>query len=170
MRYVSYYQYRLFFTHFDTNRNMGRPNWTNFHRGSIRTIIPDLVNEVRGTRQLNKRQKATIEKEIRDTRLRVTTNEVNPNIKNIIFILVESYTAFTTDMKIDGKEVTPFLNRMRHSPGVYYNGNMKSNITIGQSSDGQFIYMSGLLPLRSIITVSKAKNFCSSATVHGQGA
>ena len=158
MRYVSYYQYRLFFTHFDTNRNMGRPNWTNFHRGSIRTIIPDLVNEVRGTRQLNKRQKATIEKEIRDTRLRVTTNEVNPNIKNIIFILVESYTAFTTDMKIDGKEVTPFLNRMRHSPGVYYNGNMKSNITIGQSSDGQFIYMSGLLPLRSIITVSKAKN------------
>ena len=35
---------------------------------------------------------------------------------------------------------------------------MHSNITLGQSSDGQFIYMTGLLPLRSILTISKAKN------------
>lgn len=157
LRYLSYYRYRLFFTHFDTNRNMGRPNWTNFHRGSIRTILPEVINEFGGTMELNDEQLNLIKNELSLSELKTVEHHVNTNIKNIIFILVESYTAFTTDMKIDGKEVMPFLNRLRHEPDVYYNEKMKSNITIGQSSDGQFLYMSGLLPLRSIITVSKAK-------------
>ena len=158
MRYFSYYRYRLYFTHFDTNRNMGRPNWTNYHRGSIRTILPDFINELSGTMELSKEQVSRIKDEMNQSELKAIDHQVNTNIKNIIFILVESYTSFTTDMKIDGKEVMPFLNRLRYEHDVYYNKKMKSNITIGQSSDGQFVYMSGLLPLRSIITVSKAKN------------
>jgi lipoteichoic acid synthase len=35
---------------------------------------------------------------------------------------------------------------------------MKSNITLGESSDGQYTYMTGMLPLRSVITISKARN------------
>ena len=34
---------------------------------------------------------------------------------------------------------------------------MRPNVSIGESADGQFIYMAGLLPLHSEITVSKAK-------------
>ncbi len=158
LRYFSYYRYRLFCTHLDTSRNMGRPNWTNYHRGSIRTILPDFINECKGERELSKEQEYHIKSELNKSDGRTVDHQVNSNIKNIIFILVESYTAFTTDMRIDGREVMPFLNRLRHEKNVYYNGKMKSNITIGQSSDGQFIYMTGLLPLRSIITVSNAKN------------
>lgn len=77
---------------------------------------------------------------------------------NVIFILVESYMSFTSDMKVNGREVTPFLNSLKRDSTVYYNGRMKENVTIGESSDGQFIYMAGLLPLRSVITVSKARN------------
>lgn len=157
-RYISYYKYRLYFTHVDTSRNMGRPNWTNFHRGSFRTLAADMVANIHGDIDLTEEQKSAITQCISDNTQRRTAHQVNPDIRNVIFILVESYTAFTTDMTIDGKEVTPFLNKLSREPNVYYNGNMKSNITIGQSSDGQFLYMTGLLPLRSIITVSRAKH------------
>ena len=157
-RYVSYFAYRLYVTHIDTSRNMGRPNWANYHRGSYRMLISDLAVGMQGTMKLTHEQEAIIQKEINSSLHSADKQKPDSSIKNIIFILVESYTAFTTDMKIDGKEVTPFLNKLRQEPDVYYNGKMKSNITIGQSSDGQFIYMTGLLPLRSIITVSKAKD------------
>ena len=157
-RYVSYFTYRIYVTHIDTSRNTGRPNWANYHRGSFRMLISDLAVGMQGTMKLTHEQEAIIQKEINSSLHTSEKHKPNGRIKNIIFILVESYTAFTTDMKIDGKEVTPFLNRLRQEPDVYYNGKMKSNITIGQSSDGQFIYMTGLLPFRSIITVSKAKD------------
>jgi lipoteichoic acid synthase len=121
-------------------------------------LLSDLAVNIQGTMKLTYEQEAIIQKEIDSSLHSAEKRHPDSRIKNIIFILVESYTAFTTDMEIDGKEVTPFLNRLRHEPDVYYNGRMKSNITIGQSSDGQFIYMTGLLPLRSIITVSKAKD------------
>ena len=158
LRYLSYYNYRLYFTHIDNSRNMGRPNWTNFHRGSLRTLFTDLANQMQGDIELTQEQEKQISTKIKDNGNRITSHQINRDIQNVIFILVESYTSFTTDMIIDNKEVTPFLNRLRKEPNVYYNGNMKSNITIGQSSDGQFIYMTGLLPLRSIITVSRAKH------------
>jgi lipoteichoic acid synthase len=116
-----------------------------------------MADNLHGDIELSVEQKRIIEKSINNSLLRTTGQHVNSEINNIIFILVESYTAFTTDMTIEGKEVTPFLNTLSRDSTVYYNMNMKSNITIGQSSDGQFIYMTGLLPLRSIITVSRAK-------------
>ena len=158
LRYFSYYRYRLYFTHIDTSRNAGRPNWTNYHRGTIRTMASDISSFYQATAELSLEQANAVKNEINTTTGKAVPHTANPQIKNIIFILVESYTAFTTDMKIDGKEVTPFLNKLRHEPDVFYNGKMKSNITIGQSSDGQYIYLSGLLPLRSIITVTKAKD------------
>ena len=81
-----------------------------------------------------------------------------PEIENVIFIIIESYLSLTSDLYIDGKEITPNLNRLKHTKNVYYNGNLKSNITIGESGDGQFICMTGMLPLRSEITVGLAKN------------
>lgn len=158
LRYLSYFKYRLYFTHIDNSRNMGRPNWTNFHRGSFRTLLTDMAVDLHGDINLTSEQENAIIKYINTNKGVTTAHQVTPNIQNIIFILVESYTAFTTNMIIDGKEVTPFLNSLIKEPNVYYNGKMKSNITIGQSSDGQFLYMTGLLPLRSMITVSRAKH------------
>lgn len=78
--------------------------------------------------------------------------------KNIVIILVESYLSCVTDSVYEGREVTPFLNELKKQPYVYYNGQMKSNISIGESSDGQFIYMTGLYPLEDVSTVSIAKS------------
>lgn len=158
-RYLSYYKDRLVARHFAEHARLCDPIITTYHRGIIRTISYDIVEEFLGEKKLSNSQKAAIfdaMKESRESMSPFTT--LANNDKNIIFIIVESYMSFTSDMKVQGKEITPFLNSLRHDSTVYYNGHIAPNITIGESADGQYIYMTGLLPLRSVITVSKAKN------------
>lgn len=77
--------------------------------------------------------------------------------KNLVFILVESYLSLTSDLLVNGKEITPYLNQLRHLDNTYYNGNVASNISVGESGDGQYIYMTGLLPLQNSYVISVAK-------------
>lgn len=133
------------------------PNWTVFHKGFFRKMmIEPLMN--RGHLELTLEQKQDIEKEYTDHSQRVTGRTAPENIKNVIFILVESYLSVISDLVVDGQEITPNLNKLRHDSTVYFNGHMQPNVSIGESSDGQLIYMAGLLPLHSEITVSKARN------------
>lgn len=133
------------------------PNWTVFHKGFFRKLILEQITK-ESQIELSQNQKEKIEKEINNTDQRVTQRTVPANVKNLIFILVESYLSVTSDLIVEGKEITPYLNKLRHDSTVYYNGHMMPNVSIGESSDGQLIYMTGLLPLHSEITVSKAKN------------
>ena len=133
------------------------PNWTAFHKGLMRTIVIDnLLYPVR-RQVLTVAQRNDISVEYRNHDNRNTAHVMNRDIQNVIFIIVESYLSVTSDLVVDGKEITPYLNSLKRDSNVYYNGYMQSNAKIGKSSDGQFIYMTGLLPLRSEITVSYAK-------------
>ena len=64
----------------------------------------------------------------------------------------------SSDLVVDSKRITPFLDSLKHADDTYYNGFVHSNITCGESGDGQFIYMTGILPLRSKYVVGEAKN------------
>jgi lipoteichoic acid synthase len=141
---------------FSTHLHLCDPNNATFRRGCIRTLLYEFV--LNKTIQLTDDQRQQIAKEIELSKNRVSKREYGISDTNIIFILVESYMSFTSDLKVGGREITPFLNSLKRDSAVYFNGQMNENVTIGESSDGQFIYMSGLLPLRSIITVSKAQN------------
>ena len=132
------------------------PNWTVFHKGFFRKMILDQLTRD-SEMKLTKEQEEEIEKAYSDHSLRVTGRTAPANVKNIIFILVESYLSVTSDLVIEGKEITPNMNRLKHDSTVYFNSHMRPNVSIGESADGQFIYMAGLLPLHSEITVSKAK-------------
>ena len=72
--------------------------------------------------------------------------------KNIIIIIVESLLSFPTARSINGVEITPNLNKLTRD-GAYYNNNMSSQVKLGESSDGQFIYLNGLLPQNKGITI-----------------
>ena len=74
---------------------------------------------------------------------------------NIIFILVESLSSFPLNKTFGGVEITPNLNRLIND--AYFNPNMTSEAKLGQSSDGQFIYLTGLLPLKAGITINSIK-------------
>lgn len=72
--------------------------------------------------------------------------------KNTIFILIESFLSFATELEFNGIEITPTLNKLVRE-GAYYNNNMSSQIQLGESSDGQFIYLNGLLPKKEGVTI-----------------
>lgn len=72
--------------------------------------------------------------------------------KNIILILVESLLSCPTHLEFNGVEITPTLNKLVRE-GAYYNNNMTSMIQLGESSDGQFIYLNGLLPKKKGVTI-----------------
>lgn len=155
LRYLSYFERRVGMRLFGQNHLLALPIYANFHNGSIKSLTIETILESEGGTKLNKEQRNLIEEELRNSRESLTYKE-DVKVRNVIFILVESYMSFVTDMTVDGREVTPYLNALKQDTTVYYNGKIHSNITMGESSDGQYVLMTGILPLRSMITVSKA--------------
>lgn len=80
------------------------------------------------------------------------SNQVNEytNIfkgKNIIFIHAESIQNFLVNLKINGQEVTPNINKLA-SEGIYFS-KFYPQISVGTSSDTEFTLLTGLMPSSS---------------------
>ena len=154
-RYITFYCHKMYKRHIEIDAI--NPVLRHFSRGSVRAITSEVFSSIQGSLVLSEEQNHIISSVISESQSTIDTlTSVSP--QNIIIILVESYMSLSSDMKIQGREVTPYLNALKKDTSCYYNGTVHENITIGESSDGQLIYMTGLLPLRSIVTVTKAKN------------
>ncbi|WP_056998406.1 LTA synthase family protein [Fructilactobacillus fructivorans] len=57
--------------------------------------------------------------------------------KNVIIIHLESFQQFTIDKKINGQEVTPFLNKLYHSKSTYSFDNFFHQVGQGKTSDAE---------------------------------
>ncbi len=68
--------------------------------------------------------------------------------RNLVLIIVESLHTWPIGMQVDGREVTPVLNRLVASDSVIYAPHVLFQTSHGHSSDAHFIYNTGLLPLR----------------------
>ncbi len=156
LRYVSYFFHKVYSNHFVEHLNYSNPNLSHFLRGEIRHIFPEILADIKGNIDLTEEQIDIVKDVSSEARGSLGRNTILRSPVNVIFILVESYMSFTSDLKVSGKEVTPFLNSLKKTSEVYYNGKVNTNVTLGCSSDGQFIYMTGLLPLRTVVTLSKA--------------
>ena len=71
-----------------------------------------------------------------------------PLQRNLALIVVESLHTWPIGMEVDGKEVTPTLNRLIAADGTIYAPHVLFQTGHGHSSDAHFIYNTGLLPLR----------------------
>ena len=67
--------------------------------------------------------------------------------RNVVLLLVESLNAWVVDLKIDGREVCPVLNSLVADTSAIATTQMMAQVKNGRSSDGMFIYNTGLLPL-----------------------
>lgn len=76
--------------------------------------------------------------------------------KSLIFILVESLCSYPINKSFDGFELTPNINKLISE--AYYNPNMESQALLGESSDGQFIYLTGLLPIKNGVTINEIRS------------
>jgi len=63
--------------------------------------------------------------------------------KNLLIFQLESVEAFVLDLKVDGQEVTPFLNQLARRS---WSGGLQDQSGQGRSSDGEFILLNSLLP------------------------
>lgn len=134
----------------------GTPNLAHFQTGCVRAVFYELF-EMYDVKELTPEQRKEIEIFYSDHSQRITHHKRNPQIKNVIFILLESFLSAPIDLKVDGKEITPFLNSLKRDSDVFYNGNMISDIGCGESGDGQFIYMTGIMPLKYKMTIGQVK-------------
>jgi phosphoglycerol transferase MdoB-like AlkP superfamily enzyme len=84
-------------------------------------------------------------------RLALSTETVGPSVpgfgaaagSNVILIQLESFQSFLIGMKVDGQEVTPFLNSLR-SESLY--GDALDQTGAGSSSDAMYIMLNSLHP------------------------
>lgn len=137
---------------YDTTCN-AMPNLTHFQSGSIRVLLFETYN-ILIPYTLTDEERLTISRFISPIGQRSSAHTRPAEIKNVIVILLESMLSHPIGLVENGHEVTPFLNSLRTDSSVYYNGCVISDIWGGESSDGQFIIMNGLLPLRDRTTVS----------------
>lgn len=75
--------------------------------------------------------------------------------KNLIFIVVESLNAWVVDYEYNGRKVMPVLSGLICSDGSISSCEMVNQTHSGISSDGQFIYNTGLYAASDVTTVSE---------------
>lgn len=68
--------------------------------------------------------------------------------KNLIVVIAESLNADALGQILEGRRLTPTIDSLLALPGTVSARNVVSQISDGRSSDGQFMYNTGLLPLR----------------------
>ncbi len=69
--------------------------------------------------------------------------------KNLILIIVESLNSWYLERSVCGVEITPNINRLIKEKGTISALHVLPQVRDGRSSDGQFCYATGLLPLKS---------------------
>lgn len=67
--------------------------------------------------------------------------------KNVIFVNAESLQQFVINNKVNGEEVTPFLNSLTKDSDTYYFENFYEQTGQGNTSDSEFLIENSLYPL-----------------------
>ena len=108
-----------------------------------------LYEELLVSHTVTDEERALVERFIADECLHYTDNAFcKTKGRNLVLIVVESLHSWPIGMSVDGREVTPVLNRLVKGDSVIYAPHVMFQTSHGHSSDAHFIYNTGLLPLR----------------------
>ncbi|WP_018662237.1 LTA synthase family protein [Heyndrickxia acidiproducens] len=78
---------------------------------------------------------------------------------NVIYVSLESFQNFMINYKLDGKEVTPFLNSLAKDKNTFYFDNFFHQTGQGKTSDAEFMMENSLFPLPTgSVFTTKAQN------------
>lgn len=76
-------------------------------------------------------------------------DSVTEKRSNLLIVFAESLESWVLEKKVDGKEITPCLNRLLKEKSTLYAPNVLTQVKSGRSIDAQLMICSGLLPLMS---------------------
>lgn len=107
---------------------------------------------------------------------KATTASPNPEYfgkaegKNIIYLHLESIQEFIIDYKLNGEEVTPFLNSLADSKDFMYFDNFFHQTGQGKTADAEFMLENSLfgLPQGAAFTTQSQNTFQSAPAILGQ--
>lgn len=78
---------------------------------------------------------------------------------NVIYVSLESFQNFAIDYKLNGQEVTPFLNSLAHDGSTFYFDNFYHQTGQGKTSDAEFLIENSLYPMsQGAVFINKAEN------------
>lgn len=69
--------------------------------------------------------------------------------RNVIMIQIEAFQKFVIENKINGEEITPFLNRLINNDDTIYFDNIYHQVAGGNTSDAEFLTNNSLYPIGS---------------------
>ena len=76
-------------------------------------------------------------------------DSVTEKRSNLLIVFAESLESWVLEKKVDGKEITPCLNRLLKEKSTLYAPNVLTQVKGGRSIDAQLMICSGLRPLMS---------------------
>lgn len=76
-------------------------------------------------------------------------DSVTEKRSNLLIVFAESLESWVLEKKVDGKEITPCLNRLLKEKSTLYAPNVLTQVKGERSIDAQLMICSGLLPLMS---------------------
>lgn len=76
-------------------------------------------------------------------------DSVTEKRSNLLIVFAESLESWVLEKKVDGKEITPCLNRLLKEKSTLYAPNVLTQVKGGRSIDAQLMICSELLPLMS---------------------
>ena len=76
-------------------------------------------------------------------------DSVTEKRSNLLIVFAESLESWVLEKKVNGKEITPCLNRLLKEKSTLYAPNVLTQVKGGRSIDAQLLICSGLLPLMS---------------------
>lgn len=129
-------------------------NFSNSDYFALNGLIPycsySLYQAVAHNHTVTDAERAAIDRFLRDQCPQYTDNSycTAPLQRNLVLIIVESLHTWPIGMEVEGRAVTPTLNRLVAAEGTIYAPHVLFQTGHGHSSDAHFMYNTGLLPLR----------------------
>ncbi|WP_220095165.1 LTA synthase family protein [Bacillus sp. 03113] len=78
---------------------------------------------------------------------------------NVVYVSMESLQSFMINYKLNGQEVTPFLNSLTRNGEAFYFNNFFHQTGQGKTSDAEFMMENSLFPMsQGSVFVNKAQN------------
>ncbi|WP_025729295.1 LTA synthase family protein [Heyndrickxia ginsengihumi] len=116
--------------------------------------------------------------DISDVENFVKSNYTEPNPQyfgkakgmNVIYVSLESFQNFMINYKLDGKEVTPFLNSLVNDKNTIYFDNFYHQTGQGKTSDAEFMMENSLFPLPtgSVFTTKAQNTYQAAPSILGE--
>lgn len=131
--------------------------------GAYNFTIYDIIQNIKSSSQ----RALADSSDITDVENYRKANYTSPNLNyfgkakgmNVIYVSLESFQNFLIDYKLNGQEVTPFLNSLAHDNSTFYFDNFYHQTGQGKTSDAEFLMENSLYPMaQGAVFINKAQN------------